>query len=182
MWIGLQEGRATITALHHCTNAVMHTCYAECINTALDKAEKVQYMINMIRTQWTEKNVQQIKSDGRLEQKWALEDRWCWEGWVGGWWARAQGGLGRSAPPPADASQSASSRPSPKTKMREIVHLQVGFCSLYLHFYLLLLTLLTLFHYIKNLECDIFKFVSNSFISSYVSWCFLLSDQNSQLP
>ena len=97
--------------------------------------------VNMIRTQWTGKNVQ-IKSDGRLEQKWALEDRWCWEGWVGGWWARAQGGLGRSAPPPADASQSASSRPSPKTKMREIVHLQVGFCPftyIFAYFYLLYL-------------------------------------------
>ena len=56
--------------------------------------------------------------------------------------ARAQGGLGRSAPPPADASQSASSRPSPKTKMREIVHLQVGFSPftyIFTYFYLLYL-------------------------------------------
>ena len=52
-----------------------------------------------------------------------MEDRWWW--WWVGWWRGARPSIGQVGPPPKPASQSASSRPSPKTNMREIVHLQV---------------------------------------------------------
>ena len=167
MWIGLQEGRATITALHHCTNAVMHTCYAECINTALDKAEKVQCKYDkntMDREERADKEWWKIGAEMGIGGPVVL-------GRLGWWLVSARPRRIGQVGPSTCGCQSVSFKSALAKDQDEGDRPPPGWISsLYLHFYLLLLTLLTLFHYIKNLE------------SSYVSWCFLLSDQNSQLP